>query len=749
MLKPTAGCWIFIGNFGQFRQFSLYGRREKTLATRFATTALQRRARKKRFLPFVLLALVAFGGIYLQPKNHPLPSGRSFVRGLTVHLDHSSPAFAAFEDSHLPTAADATESRDELLAGTPHSTLAAGRSSIEPTLRKIAAETEFERKQAVAAREINEAREVAPSARTIKTVTQNVSLSQLNVSREELLRGLLVPMVQSAKAARKPAAIWFPGAPRPVTVAAVAPASPRLPNDMHAEAVVPKPGGNPAAPINTVDSSSSGVHQVVISGAVEFSNGLALTSASEKIAVFREQDGEAVEAGVVWPKQGRYEIFVEEAQGALVGELRSAGGEAIGRGEIDFAKMQMSSVVDQHKIENITLKLSPLPRGMSGRVLTNADRAFVKSAHVKFVQLNNLANQTMSLDQGKFESPEFLEGSTALVRLEKEKHLPSLSMVATGDSNDLTLFSNKALAPLLTIASAMNKAKHKDEASGIIWGRVTVNGISVLGAHVELSTSQSSPRAVYFNEKMEPDLRLTSTSPNGVYAFVGVSMGTHAVEVTYDHVTTDPLIVPTDIETVSRADVEMSKSVPAKLKVFDAFRAEWPLAAEVMPLGGAQPFEVSRDGVTKISYAKSSGFLILDTDAGRSYDVTRITSGRNRHVLNVPMIQTAWLDQIRTRAQIPRDASAGTVVGFIQGTEAYRVSIDEQALHQGARVIYFTPQGELSQYDYGQPGGGFALLNAPEGFRTIAVQPSGSQKAFTSVQLVERRVTNVLTQWLK
>jgi hypothetical protein len=113
------------------------------------------------------------------------------------------------------------------------------------------------------------------------------------------------------------------------------------------------------------------------------------------------------------------------------------------------------------------------------------------------------------------------------------------------------------------------------------------------------------------------------------------------------------------------------------------------------------------------------------------------------------MIQTAWMDRVLGSLKLNREPDTGTVVGFVQGQSRFRVSLEEKSVGPSTRIVYFNQRGEVTRDDHGEPGGGFILMNMPEGFRTVAIQPEGTAKFFSTAILVESKVINVISHWIR
>ena len=139
--------------------------------------------------------------------------------------------------------------------------------------------------------------------------------------------------------------------------------------------------------------------------------------------------------------------------------------------------------------------------------------------------------------------------------------------------------------------------------------------------------------------------------------------------------------------------------------------------------------------------------MFLDADAGSSYERVRVTAQKTQTKIDFPMVQSVWIDRIKGAQRVNQDPRSGTVIGFIRGTSAYQASRENESLGPNTRIVYFNDRGELTGFNYGVAGGGFMILNAPQGFRTVLIQPAGSNaKAFATAVLVEDRVTNVISK---
>ncbi len=717
---------------------------------------------------------------FLGPASSDIDTeSRVFAEGLEINLDRGSPAFAALEDTWITPAKSQTESAGkERIAH-----LDAGGSSAAGLAERLVKENRRELaliEQERASREANaqimaqaasqmlqkmlKATRFKPKSETAAVQeidpskpVQKISLSELRISRDELLGTLFLPIAQSKKQApESKSAIQFR---RAASVApersrdprTVDPSRPQTRSTTESSFLDRKPGRdegefpNGELAISSCSAGAKPARQITVSGPLQFAGGLALTNPMDRVVVYREVDGEPVESGAIWLREARYEIFVEETAGQVIGELRTPYGDVIGRGIIDLACVGSEPHAPARVATGVALAIKPVTQGIAGRVLAGESRNR-RPLKATEVLVRDLGITTVTNNEGHYTEASLLEGSNVIVKALRPGYWGTLAFAHAGETRDIEMFPDRDGFIIRRLVTALKTSRRQD--GGIVWGRITYNGKPVAGARAELITTNEAMRPVYFNAAMLPDPTLEETSSNGMYAFFPVSPGAHAVQAVWRNGrATEPQIFPTEIETVSRVDVEAATDRVAKVKVFDAFQTGYPLSAEISNLGATRTVSIDRTGSREIKYADGQGLLMMEAQAGAAYERVRIALNRDRRQIYFPMIQTSWINQMRGHLRVSMEPGLGTIVGFVQGSAPYKVKVE--GLSGSSRVAYFNSRGEPTSEDHGEPGGGFVILNVAEGFRTVAVQASGSMKSYAAVALVERNVTNVISHWIR
>jgi hypothetical protein len=508
-----------------------------------------------------------------------------------------------------------------------------------------------------------------------------------------------------------------------------------------------------SAPLEAIDLSALETKpQVAVSGSIEVTAGLAV-GPRDRLAVYREDDGQAMEAGTVSFREGRYEILVASRSGRLVSELRSANGDTFGRGSIELS--QLGPATARFRYDQVNLRLAPISTGFVGKVASAgsmadlASAALGRAARSASVEVDSTPLVSGTRFDGLFDIRGAVEGSSGIARLSKPGFWKTLEFVASGLEARPAMLANAAIESFLGVVAPGSREASARAESGLAWGRVRRGGQAMAGARVELLTAAEGVRPVYFDEGGRPDLSLKQTTSNGLYAFYPVLPGVQLVQAQAGGETSETVVFPAEAGAATRADVEIAFNRRIAMRVFDAFRTGAGLQARIASFGRERVTETSAAGSGLAQLSASDGLAFIDVDAGREYATTRLTSVRDRRAALAPMLRQAWLDELAGRLRISQAANSGAIVGFVQGSRPYRAHLGAGSGSGPETIVYFDQAGTPTGADFGSPGGGFAIFNAPEGMRTIALEPAQSERWAYQTMLVERNVVNVAAIWLR
>lgn len=593
--------------------------------------------------------------------------------------------------------------------------------------------------------------------------TVSISMSKTGLSREQILAALFGPITQNAP--QVPMGSYTAGisgssksAPRSTATRSNVLASigaVKLPAEADKAALVGEQAVDSAAIVSrSMGMVSPAGRQIMIRGPIELSGGLALTHAKDRIAVLRESRGQFVESGAVWIREARYEIFVESLEGQLVAEVRSPQGDVVGRGHLELSTVVTGS--NGKTAEGVALRVMPVTAGIAGRVQPAYASGSSPSSQVSRgiqgarVESLNTLSVVKTTSGGHFEDARFTEGSRVVANIQTKDHWPTLVSLTSGEEQIVPVFSKKMMQAFVSLTSKdEHTANINMKTNGVIWGRVTRAGQTVAGAELNVIT-QGAGEPVYFNDLMLPDASMKATGSNGLFAVPAVAAGLHGVQVRMGKRLSDPVFVQADVQSVASLDLDVLKASEIPARAFDAFRTETAVHVEVRPMGHvkSRKMVVEGDAGAVVKLANMGLPAILEIEGGSEYLSTRMIQNPDTRHLYLPMVQRSWFDRIIGHIKFNNPPQTGNVIGFIQGSR-FRVSMDASSLGRQAKIVYFDSRGELTEKEYGEPGGGFILLGVNNGLQTVVVESDGTDRIFAATTLVEDGYVASLSHWLR
>lgn len=504
-------------------------------------------------------------------------------------------------------------------------------------------------------------------------------------------------------------------------------------------------------------------HQVMVSGHLEFNNGLALTNPRDELVVFREKYGRSIESGVVSVKEGRYQIFIESLDGDLIAELRSAQGEVLGRGSVQLAMVTQAN--SRGSLAGVNLIISPVNTGIYGRVQSayrshatgtmsgkGAKSYGLSGAKVSFLQT---PIETTSVAAGLFEELKFIEGSRVSAEIKIKDHRPTLAVLSTGNEASLPVFSNTMIDALISLTLPIDTSPQELEVirkeRGLVWGRVTRAGQPVEGAEVEVLTEGSSD-PFYFNTLMLPDKSLRKTGKNGLFAIPAVTAGIHGVQVHLKSKLSDPVYYQIKPGDVTSLDLDVMKASEIHPRIYDAFRPDIEIPAEVIMYGHIRSRRMvipqNQSEKFKVRFAHLGMPVVMDV-LGASDDLPiRYIQNPETRYLDVPMVKRTWFESIKAELKYNAPMATGSAIGYIDGVR-FKVALSEDAMTSESRLVYFDSRGEITTSEFGEPGGGFILLGIKDGIQTLLIQPEGSDRVYAATVLIQGGIPSVINHSLQ
>jgi len=469
-----------------------------------------------------------------------------------------------------------------------------------------------------------------------------------------------------------------------------------------------------------------------ISGRIDLQN--VPQNQGHKIRVFREMNGRMAESTDVSMEEPTFNLKSRLGVGFLVAEMKNAEGAVVGRDEVSLEKMSNRGP----SISDVVLKLKLTSTNSARGRASSANGGDYSSSPVAAANVTAGALHSRTDKSGNFEISGLLADSSVVVKTEKPGYFGTVMLGRANQSLPVQLYPQKMVKAFVDLAGTPEAFTIKDfEKYGIVWGRInSTEGQPLSSVRVEITDAEALG-PFYFNELYIPDSKLSTTSSNGLFAFLRVKKGVAIVRANQNGKMMPVRIVPVEPNFVSQVELEVTQKQKAQIVTFDAFD-KTPLATEIRFAGSVRAARTNASGVTQVGYAKNSDPLIFEIEGSEDYAPVRYHTVRGSDLIEVPLVSHDWLNRMKINS-IP---DHGHVVGFLGGQRAdVFVDVDGQA-HQ--EIYYFNASGEIVPVPVA--GGGFVVANLPAGINTISIVPEGSPAIYSQVVVVDSGYLSVLNK---
>lgn len=465
--------------------------------------------------------------------------------------------------------------------------------------------------------------------------------------------------------------------------------------------------------------------QVLISGAIEITGGLAVTN-EHHIEIRRREEGIIKELGRVDLVKGIYNIEVERASGEILARLVDRSGAVLGEG---IARLNSAtSKIAQEKIRiEPNVEYAGLIAGIYNSSPLKLAPNFTRATFIKG------AEDVAVKSDGHVRMANIAKNSFTVLRTSAPQHLQTIKIVNAGKEFKAEIFPESMMKALRDIVENQRGLILADNFP-VIWGQVKEGEKTIQGVAVELETD-SSIEAIYFNALMLPDAQLKQTSDNGYFAFVGVTPGMHSLlaergkNISYVNAIAEE-------NSVAHVDIEFAKkkeTIP--LRVYDAFSGAPAMSS--VAIQGLDDEVIVENGTQSVTlpYLDRMG-LIYTRPMNTEYIPTKFIYNDTDSYIHLPLVKWDWLNSIRNFLRISDHPSAGSVVGFVPD-EDFEVFVAEEPQFDSQSIVYFDMHGKILQGRKGIAGGGFILFNLPSDIQEVVVIGSRDSKIQSKVIAVD------------
>lgn len=475
-----------------------------------------------------------------------------------------------------------------------------------------------------------------------------------------------------------------------------------------------------------------------LKGQIILSDGAVYPGESFHFYLQRTFDGMTQERGKVNPLTGTFEISVADARGQLSVELRHETGAVIAYGDIKLTTSKVAAELNLHlypteqtsligqvlsyeTFEDFEIAAKDVESGLptSSELYIEGDSDFIETTQ-----------------DGHFSQDHLYVGSELLVTAAHKGFWNSLQMAEAGRPFKPILYSQKHMQAFTNL---IEEFLPRSEVQSVIWGRVSHNGQPLKGAKVMLQGFEHL-QPLYFSLRI-PNPTLDQTSEDGFFAFVNPPEGLHLVKTIHKNLNLPLESVVVKRNHTSKLQVESAPLKPVFVQAVDHFNKSRSIDARISIPGSSSSWNLTANKVNEFSFYDRPTIMAMDIDAGQGYINARLFVNRRREVLQIPLVQKNWLNSIIGQAKINIAPRTGIIIGLNEGP-AHQVQVGE--LSNLTQVIYFNQQGYVTNRPSGQ-GGGFIIVNAPEGITNLSLKDSHGHKTLKKIAHVEHGRVGLIT----
>ncbi len=441
------------------------------------------------------------------------------------------------------------------------------------------------------------------------------------------------------------------------------------------------------------------------------------------VSLRRVFEGQSFELGEVDLKAGMYQILVGSFEGELVAEIKDRTGIIIGEDRQKLFGLKRSGLFFSGPLLKVG---QPSSIGMNARNVD--DRKIVETSLAASLYSGNYS---LKKTTDTYPNVASLSSTIGLVEDHTKKNIATLSFRTVKDQSETLLFSQKWVDGLKNYLSEKLQIQYIPN-SGLIIGRIMQDGKPVAGAQVVIE-NQAGIEPYYLDQFLIPQTEQTVTSANGFFVIPGLNSGRYQISgfIKDRHLGSQLYFVEENI--VSYQEILTTVQTQSiVVRAFDAFTGQEQDADLILP-GHEDIFNVV-DGMGRYRTSAAQGLQeILVRPVSNGYlPFTYLQNSKKDH-LHLPLIQDAFLDQIRIQKQIPTTDETAVLVAFAP-TGNFDLHLTAENFDR-KQIVYFNEKGAVTPTPV--TGGGFIIYNLPIGLQEIILQDQNTDRTFSQVIYAE------------
>lgn len=458
-------------------------------------------------------------------------------------------------------------------------------------------------------------------------------------------------------------------------------------------------------------------NSALIRGHFELKDGIGLVD--QIVVLKRSFEGQTLELGQVDLRAGQYQIAVGSFEGEIIAEIKDRAGILIG--EVREKLINLKRVGQFY--EGPVLKVGrPSAFGFNPQSI---DQRRINESSVH----GSLFSGNLDLKKTTDSYPNVSRHSSTLgiIKDDTGRLATTLSVRTSADKSETQLFSKQWVDGAQAYIAEQVQIQFLPE-SGIIIGRVTVDGKPVAGAEV-IVENQPGLEPYYLDQFLIPQTKQVRTSENGFFMIPGLQPGAYEISsfmgerllASQQYLVESGLVTYQEVQSNSAPNSILARS-------FDAFTAE-PINTDVL-VPGLKDVLTLEDGLVKFKDSSAAGLSeIVNRPAAREYAAYVYLRNHNQGYMHLPQIKDSFLEYVVSQLQINKASNSSIMIGFTPNNN-FDVHVADSDYSKN-NLAFFDGQGNLTTHQIA--GGGFIAFNLPEGLQEIILQDQKTDRSYSVV----------------
>jgi hypothetical protein len=445
-----------------------------------------------------------------------------------------------------------------------------------------------------------------------------------------------------------------------------------------------------------------------ITGPIELKEGLAFLGSMEVSWVVGDNE---LQRGSINVPDGTFEINVSQLVGDIIISLYDNKDELIGEGIFNLTHLPLEN-------EHIStlIEVHPIDWDTAGEIvhsdsLGSGVRRYVEGANVALYAFNDA---TESKEDGSFSFYNWQKtNSRTLAIASKPGFIDSIFMLDSKKMATIALFTKEYVDSFFGYIEDLGVRDVKDQ--GMIYGEISgLPNRSGFRVYVE------NEKPIYFQSGLA-SLKLTQTTSNGLFAFVGLQDGDYKLLIEKKGEIVDEKLVVVEQGKISPVHIDLGQ-LQKHLEFFDPLRPDQRIEKiEIGFFDGAKSLNLESSetpSFISINNGGDPGLMHLNTEPLETHTFI----SKNKDLQKIPYLQDDKLFDLAKSNDL--DVRSGLIFGFVNSSLPYRMAMIESPVD---KIIYFDEDGRVIDHPEEEIPFGFIMGGFPEGLSSLIAESREDQ----------------------